>query len=99
MKLFLIRAMAWLSGASKEVLLFVLPILRDSTAALLSQLLPIALEVVASLAEKKQPGRVKRMLAAEQIQRLAVAEGVAASNRMVNLAIELALQKLEGGEK
>jgi len=97
MKTALLNALAWLTGASKTLLAFVLPILRDSTAQLLSALLPIALDVVASLAASPKSGAEKRAMAVDAIRAAAVQAGIQTSARMVNLAIELALQKLEEG--
>lgn len=96
MKSALLNALAWLTGASRTLLAFLLPILADSTARLLTSLLPIALEVVASLADTDKTGEEKRRLAADEIKAAAISAGIQASGRVVNLAIELALQKLEG---
>lgn len=98
MKNALLNALAWLTGASKTLLAFVLPILRDSTATLLTSLLPIALEVVASLADSPKSGEEKRVAAVDQIKAAAISAGIQASARAVNLAIELAVQKLEEGK-
>jgi len=95
MKKALLNTLAWLTGASKTVLSFILPILADSTARLLANLLPIALDVVASLAESNKSGSEKRAIAVDQIRTLAISEGIAVTARAVNLSIELALAKLE----
>jgi hypothetical protein len=57
-------------------------------------LLPIAMEVVSSLLTSDKNGDEKRKIAADKIKDAAVKEGINASNRTVNLAIELALAKL-----
>ena len=98
MKTALLKALQWLGGASRTVAEFLLPLLRESLASVLDQLLPIAVDVVASMAESKLDGEAKRKLAQEQIKMIAIAEGVAVTGRAVNIAIELALQKLEGGK-
>lgn len=95
MKKALLNALAWLTGASKTVLSFILPILRDSTSQLLSALLPIALDVVESLASSDKSGEEKRKQAADQIKAIAIQTGIAATSRAVNLAIELAVEKME----
>ena len=94
MKTTLIRLLAKLTGASRDLIELLLPILRDSASRLLAQLAPIALEVVKSLADSPHSGSQKRDAAVQQIQALAVAEGIRASTSAVNLAIELAVANL-----
>jgi hypothetical protein len=60
----------------------------------LKELLPIALDVVSSLLTSDKNGDEKRKIAADKIKDAAVKEGINASNRTINLAIELALAKL-----
>jgi DNA-binding MarR family transcriptional regulator len=95
MKNLLIRILTKLTGASRELLELLIPILRDSASRLLAQLAPIALEVVKSLADSPHSGSQKREAALVQIQSLAVAEGIRASTSAVNLAIELAVANLK----
>jgi DNA-binding MarR family transcriptional regulator len=95
MKALLIRILTKLTGASRELLELLIPILRDSASRLLAQLAPIALEVVKSLADSPHSGSQKREAALVQIQSLAVAEGIRASTSAVNLAIELAVANLK----
>ena len=95
MKKTLLNALAWLTGASKTLISFLLPILASGTASLLTALLPIALEVVAGLADSGKTGAEKRAKAVDEIKAAALQAGIDASARAVNLAIELALQKLE----
>lgn len=94
MKALLVKAISAITGASKSVIEFIIPILRDSASSLLKELLPIALDVVESLITSDKNGDEKRKIAAEKIKDAAVREGINASNRAVNLAIELALAKL-----
>lgn len=93
MKSILVKALALLTGASKSVLNFILPILKDSTAKLLADLLPIALEIVSSLANSNKSGDEKRKAAFARIQTAAKQRGVEAAGSVINLAIELAVQK------
>jgi hypothetical protein len=95
MKNLLIKILIRLTGASKQLLDLILPILRDSAAQLLASLAPLALEVVKSLAESPHSGAQKREAALREIQTRAVAEGIKASTSAVNLAIELAVQNLK----
>ena len=77
-----------------SVIEFIIPILRESATSLLKELLPIAMEVVSSLLTSDKSGDEKRKIAVDKIKDAAVKEGINASNRTVNLAIELALAKL-----
>ena len=95
MKSLLIKILANLTGASRQLLELVLPILRDSAARLLAELAPIALEVVRSLADSPHSGAQKREAALREIQTRAVAAGIRASASATNLAIELAVQNLK----
>jgi hypothetical protein len=95
MKTTLLRILARLLGLSKEYIAFLLPVLQDSVANLLSQLAPIALEVVKSLADSPHSGAMKREAAIRQVQSLAVAEGIRASSNAVNAAIEIAVLNLK----
>lgn len=94
MKTLLIKAISAITGASKSVIEFIIPILRDSASSLLKELLPIALEVVSSLLTSDKSGDEKRKIAVDKIKAAATREGINASNRAVNLAVELALAKL-----
>ena len=95
MKATLLKILVRLTGASRELLELLLPILRDSAARLLAELAPIALEVVRSLADSPHSGSQKREAALVRVQQLAVAEGIKASTSAVNLAIELAVANLK----
>ena len=94
MKTLLIKAISTITGASKSVIEFIIPILRESATSLLKEILPIALEVVSSLLTSDKSGIEKRKIAADKIKDAAVKEGINVSNRTINLAIELALSKL-----
>jgi hypothetical protein len=95
MKNTLIKILIRLTGASKQLLELILPILRDSAAQLLANLAPIAIEVVKSLADSPHSGAQKREAALREIQTRAVNAGISASASAVNLAIELAVQNLK----
>ena len=94
MKNALIKTIAFLTGASKSLIEFILPVLKDSASNILSAILPIALDVVKSLQDSSKSGAEKRSEAVDKIKSAAVKEGIDASNRVINLAIELALNKL-----
>ena len=98
MKNTLLKILMRLTGASKQLLDLILPLLRDSAARLLAELAPIALEVVKSLAESPHSGAQKREAALREIQTRAVAAGIRASTSAANLAIELAVQNLKSAK-
>ena len=94
MKTFLIKILGWLSGSTKVVFQFLLPILADNTAKLLAALLPIALDVVTSLADSDKTGAEKRAAAVDAIKAQAIQSGINFTASAVNLAVELAVQKM-----
>ena len=75
-----------------------LPILEDQTAKLLAALLPIAMDVVTSLADSGKTGAEKRAAAVDAIKAQAIHAGVDATASAVNLAVELAVQKLSAAK-
>ncbi len=94
MKKSLLNALAWLTGASKTLIAFLLPILATGTAELLAALLPIAMDVVSSLADSPKTGAQKRAAAVDAIKAEAIHAGINATASAVNLAVELAVQKM-----
>jgi hypothetical protein len=97
MKSIVVKALSFLTGASKSVLEFILPILRDQTSKLLADLLPIALEIVASLLTSNKSNEEKRNAAFQRINTIAKERGIQTANSTINLAIELAVQKIKQG--
>ena len=98
MKSLILKIVFALSGPAKAVLAFLLPILEDNTAKLLAALLPIALDAVASLMDSPKSGAEKRAAAVDAIKAQAIHAGVDATASAVNLAVELAVQKLNPGQ-
>jgi flagellar basal body L-ring protein FlgH len=95
MKSIVVKALSWLTGASKSVLEFIIPILRDQTARLLADILPIALEIVSSLLTSNKSNEEKRNAAFLRINTIAKERGIEAANSTINLAIELAVTRLK----
>jgi hypothetical protein len=95
MKNILTKLLALLTGASKTVLTFIVPILRDGTSKLLADILPIALEVVSSLLTSNKTNEEKRKAAFVRIETAAKQRGIEAANSVINLAIELAVQRVK----
>jgi len=95
MKNTLLKILMKLTGASRQLIDLILPLLADSAARLLADLAPIAIEVVRSLADSPHSGAQKREAALREIQTRAVNAGIRASTSAANLAIELAVQNLK----
>jgi len=90
----LLKLLFSLGGPAKAILAFLLPILEDNSAKLLAELLPIALDVVTSLADSPKTGEQKRAAAVDAIKAQAIQTGIAATTTAVNAAVELAVLRL-----
>jgi len=85
-----------LLGISQPLLDFFMPLLTRQIGDSLSRLLPIALEIVAELATKKNlTNAEKRAAAVNRLTSEIKVEGIAATNSLINFAIEAAVQKLK----
>lgn len=82
-------------GISRELLDFYLPIFRQLLASGVALLLPLALEIVRSLADTKQTGAKKREAAVSQLKEAAVEVGIAASEHLIRLTVETAVARLK----
>lgn len=86
-------------GIASAVFEFFIPILKKITSDGLSQLLPLALEIVTALASQKISGEKKFDTAVKRLTTRAQALGIEASASIINFAVEAAVQKLKEGEK
>lgn len=82
-------------GISTALLNFYLPILKQLFASGMAVLLPIALEIVRSLADTDKTGAQKREAAVRKLTTAASELGIAATESLVRLTIESAVQKLK----
>jgi hypothetical protein len=89
------RLLAKLSGLTAALFEFYLPILRQLLASGMAMLLPVALDIVRSLAESDKTGAQKRELAVRRLTAAASEFGVSASESLIRLTIESAVQKLK----
>jgi len=87
--------LARLLGITQSLLAFYLPILRELLASGMSSLLPVALEIVVSLANKNMSGAEKREAALEKLRSAALREGIAATESLLRLTVESAVTKLK----
>ena len=81
-------------GIGASVWNFYSPILRSLFVSGTSALLPVALEVVRSLADTAKTGEQKRETAVLKLRREATALGITASEALIRFTIESAVQRM-----
>jgi hypothetical protein len=86
--------LAKLMGIGASVWNFYAPILRSLFVSGTSALLPVALEVVRSLADTAKTGEQKRETAVLKLRREATALGITASEALIRFTIESAVQRI-----
>jgi vacuolar-type H+-ATPase subunit D/Vma8 len=86
---------AKLTGISTALLNFYLPILKQLLASGMAALLPYALEIVRSLAEVDKTGAQKREAAVKKLSMAASELGITATESLIRLTVESAVQKLK----
>jgi len=89
--------LAKLLGLSRGLLEFYLPIFRELTASGIAALLPIALEIVSTLADRKMSASRKRDTAIAELSESARVLGIQASESLIRLTIESAVSRLKVG--
>ena len=87
--------LAKLAGISSALLNFYLPILKQLLASGMAALLPYALEIVRSLASVDKTGAQKREAAVKKLTTAASELGINATESLIRLTIESAVQKLK----
>ena len=87
--------LAKLTGLTTAILNFYLPILRQLVASGVASLLPIALEIVRSIADADKTGAQKRDLAVKRLSSAASELGITATESLIRLTVESAVQKLK----
>ena len=80
-------------GIALSVFNFYLPILKELSSAAVAALLPIALEIVQSLADTKKTGAEKREAAVKKLTAEAKKQGYSASESLIRFTVESAVQK------
>jgi hypothetical protein len=80
-------------GITSSVFNFYLPILKEIASSSVAALLPIALEIVQSLAETKKTGSEKRDLAVKRLTSEARKLGFSASESLIRFTVESAVQR------
>lgn len=87
--------LAKLMGITSSLFNFYLPILQELVSTGLAALLPIALEVVTSLAATDKSGAEKRAEALNTLREEATKRGISASESLLRYTVEAAVQKLK----
>jgi hypothetical protein len=87
--------LAKLTGISTTLLDFYLPILKQLFASGVALLLPYALEIVRSLADSNKTGAQKRDAAVKKLTMAASELGINATENLIRLTVESAVQKLK----
>lgn len=85
-------------GVTTSVFNFYLPILKELATSSVAALLPVALEIVQSLAETKKTGSEKREAAVKKLASEAKKLGVTASESLIRFTIESAVQRVKLGQ-
>ena len=80
-------------GITSNVFNFFLPVLREIATSSVATLLPIALEIVQSLASTDKTGAEKRETAVKKLTTAAKKQGVSASESLIRFTIESAVQR------
>jgi hypothetical protein len=80
-------------GITSNVFNFFLPVLREIASSSVAALLPIALEIVQSLASTDKTGAEKRETAVKKLTTAAKKQGVSASESLIRFTVESAVQR------
>ena len=90
--------LAKLLGLTQAVLAFYLPVLKAIVASGMAALLPVALDIVRSLASADITSGEKRDLALNRLREAAINQGIEASESLLRYTVESAVQKLKAGQ-
>ena len=84
-----------LLGISSAVWAFYAPLLKSMIVSSASALLPIALEIVRSLAQTDKSGAQKRDDALSALKAAAIRQGIDASESLLRFTVESAVQRMK----
>ena len=85
---------AKLLGITNSIWNFYAPLLRQLVVSGAGVLLPIALEIVRSLASSGRTGAEKREEAVEALKAAAISQGVSATESLIRWTVESAVQRM-----
>ena len=80
-------------GVTSSVFNFFLPILKEIASSSVAALLPIALDIVQSLADTDKTNAEKREAAVKKLTTVAKKQGISASESLIRFAVESAVQR------
>lgn len=86
--------LAKLLGISQSVWNFYVPLLRQLVITGTSALLPLALEIVRSLAQSDKSGTQKRAEAIESLRVAAMTQGIQVTESLIRFTVESAVQRI-----
>ena len=90
--------LAKLLGLPASILSFYAPLFRQLVVTGTSALLPLALEIVSSLAESNKTGAQKRTEAVNSLKKAALAQGITATESLIRFTVESAVQRIKINE-
>ena len=99
MKKLLTSVLAWLTGVSTKALIAARPIVAGATADAVTELMPSAIKIVASLEGSRVSGEEKRRQAVKQLRADAYTIGVDVATSIANLLVEMAVAELKAAAK
>lgn len=82
-------------GVTSAVFNFFLPILKEIASSSVAALLPIALEIVESLAYTDKTNSEKREAAVKKLTAAAKKQGISASESLIRFTVESAVQRFK----
>ena len=91
--------LAKLLGITTALLNFYLPDFKELLASGVSALLPVALDIVRSLASADVTSTEKRNMAINRLKEAAVQKGIEASESLIRYTVESAVSKLKAENK
>lgn len=86
---------AKLLGLPKAILEFYTPIFREIVIVGAAELLPLALDIVRSLADSNRTGAQKREIAVRRLTKAATETGVSATESIIRYTVESAVLRMK----
>ena len=90
--------LAKLLGLPASILAFYAPLFRQLVVTGTGALLPLALDIVRSLAQTDKTGTQKRAEAIEALRESALAQGISATESLIRFTVESAVQRIKINE-
>jgi hypothetical protein len=94
MKTLFLKLWSWVTGSSIALYHFLAPIFASSVAKILTELAPVALDIVAGLEGTSLSGSERKRLAMQEVKAIAIRSGIEAGTDAISSIIELAVLHL-----